>query len=476
MRAVSEGKGVCRDFATSLEYGLEYLVDTHYTGEGIKVDCVVNHGHMWVRVNNFEQFISKTKRRQFMSKNILTITILLTIGLLLEPCVSSADQTDSIIKANNEFAIDLYSRYKSEEGNVFFSPFSISSAIAMTYEGARAETADQIKEVFHFPEDTNLLREAYLSLYNEINREDKKYTLSTANALWAQKDYKFLDEYFSLVDKYYAGKVTNLDFISKTEEARITINTWVEKKTNNRIKDLIPKGMLSPLSRLVLTNAVYFKGFWFKQFNKDNTKEEDFTISKDSTIKVQMMHLTDMARNLRYAETDNLQILELPYEARELSMLILLPKEDDISSIEADLNIKNLLKYKKLLKPEKVELSLPRFKFETKYFMAKDLVRMGITDAFTLGIDFGGKADFSGMTGDRLLNISEVIHQAFVEVNEEGTEAAAATAVVMKVGCAGPMPPPVIKVFKANHPFIFIIQQQNTGNILFIGRVNNPTE
>ena len=430
---------------------------------------------MLYRKGNGNKGGKSRKEKDNMRKNVLTITLLLAIGLLFEPCVSNADDTDNIIQANNEFAFDLYSRYKSKEGNIFFSPFSISSAIAMAYEGARTETADQIKEVFHFPEDTNLLREAYLSLYNEINREDKKYTLNTANALWAQEGYEFLDEYFSLVDKYYAGKVTNLDFINKTEEARITINTWVEKKTNNRIKDLIPKGMLSPLSRLVLTNAVYFKGFWFKQFNKDNTKEEDFTISKDSTIKVQMMHLTDMARNLRYAETDNLQILELPYEARELSMLILLPKEDDINSIEAELNIKNLLKYKKLLKPEKVELSLPRFKFETKYFMAKDLVRMGITDAFTLGIDFGGKADFSGMTGDRLLNISEVIHQAFVEVNEEGTEAAAATAVVME-GCAGPMPPPVIKVFKANHPFIFIIQQQNTGNILFIGRVNNPTE
>ena len=398
---------------------------------------------------------------------------LLAIGLAFLASITFAQDNNSVVNANNRFAFDLYSRYKSKDGNIFYSPYSISSALAMTYEGARGKTAEEMQTVFHFPQDASIRRESFLKIDQQINKKDKKYKLNIANALWAQKDYKFLDDYFGLVEKYYGGKVTNLDFTNETEKSRLIINSWVEKQTNNKIKDLIPPGILNSLTRLVLTNAIYFKGFWLKQFDKKDTKEEDFRVSPDNKIKAQMMRLTGKEANFNYAETDKLQILELPYEGEELSMLILLPKEDDLKAVEESLNSEKLSEWKKLLRNEKVNVYLPKFKFENKYFMAQDLKDMGMPTAFTLGIDFGGEADFSGMTGNKKLNIDMVIHQAFVEVNEEGTEAAAATAVEM-APAAGPSDR--IKIFKADHPFIFIIQNSETGNILFVGRVSDPTK
>jgi serpin B len=397
-----------------------------------------------------------------MKKSLCGSLVLLVVGLLFLSSVVFAQDVSSVVNANNQFAFDLYSKYKSKDGNIFYSPYSISSALAMTYEGARGKTAEEMQAVFHFPQDASRRRDSFSKIYQQINKKDKKYKLSTANALWVQKDYKFLDDYFSLVDKYYGGKVTNLDFVNETEASRLTINSWVEEQTNNKIKDLIPPGILNSLTRLVLTNAIYFKGFWIKQFDKKDTKEEDFRISPDNKIKAQMMRLTGEEANFNYAETDKLQILELPYEGNELSMLILLPKGDDLKAVEESLSSEKLSEWKSLLRSEEVNIYLPKFKFETKYFMAQDLKKMGMPTAFSL------EADFSGMTGQRDLFISQVIHQAFVDVNEEGTEAAAATAVMMETGLAEP------KIFKADHPFIFIIQERETGNILFIGRVSDP--
>lgn len=399
---------------------------------------------------------------------------LLAIGLVFLSSIAFAQDNNSVVNANNQFAFDLYAKYKSKDGNIFYSPYSITSALAMTYEGARGETAEEMRAVFHLPQDAAIRRESFLKIDQKINKKDKKYKLNIANALWAQKDYKFLDDYFGLVEKYYGGKVTNLDFANETEKSRFTINSWIEGQTNNKIKNLIPQGVLQPITRLVLTNAIYFKGSWFKPFDKKGTKEEDFRISPTNKIKTQIMHLTGEEANFNYGETDSLQILELPYEGNDLSMLILLPKEDDLKAIEESLNSEKLSKWKNLLKNEEVNVYLPKFKFETKYFMANDLVNLGMPTAFTPGIDFGGKADFSGMTGNKQLNIDAVIHQAFVDVNEEGTEAAAATAVLMEtLGISMPKP---IKMFKADHPFIFIIQDRETGNILFVGRVSDPTK
>jgi serpin B len=398
--------------------------------------------------------------------------LLSLIGLVIVmSALLYAEDLNSFVTANNQFAFDLYSRYKSDEGNVFFSPYIISTALAMTYEGARGKTAEEIQTVFHFPKDIPALRQSSLEIYQKINKKDKKYKLSTANALWAQKDYRFLDEYFNLIDQYYGGKVTNLDFKNKTEKSRLTINHWVEEQTDDKIKDLIPAGILSPLTRLVLTNAIYFKGFWLKQFNKKDTEETDFMIGPGNKIKTQMMHLSGKEAEFNYAETDQLQILELPYEGDDLSMLILLPKADDLKAVENSLSVEQLAAWQDLLRKEKMNIYLPKFKFETKYFMANDLKQMGMPTAFL------GDVDFSGMTGNKELNIDEVIHQAFVDVNEEGTEAAAeaaaATAVIMAKGAAMPKP---VKEFRADHPFIFIIQEQTTGNILFFGRVSDPTK
>jgi len=412
-----------------------------------------------------------------MKKSLCGSLALLVVGLLFLFSIVFAQDVSSVVNANNQFAFELYAKDKSKDGNIFFSPYSISTALAMTYEGARGKTADEIQSVFHFPKEDSLRRESFLKISNLINKKDKKYTLHTANALWAQKDYPFLEGYFNLIKDYYGGKATNLDFIKETEKSRLTINNWVEKQTNDKIKDLIPS--LDPLTRLVITNAVYFKGFWLQPFDKKYTRDEDFRVGSGNTIKTPMMHLE--GKELNYGETDKLQILELPYEGlalpyeeKDLSMLILLPKGDDLKTAEESLSAEKLSAWKTLLGRQEVKVSLPKFKFEKLYFMKNTLAEMGMPTAFTLGIDFGGKADFSGMTGKKDLNIDEVIHKAFVEVNEEGTEAAAATAVMMMVGAA-PGPSRIIE-FRADHPFIFLIQERETGSILFLGRVSNPTK
>jgi len=426
-----------------------------------------------------------------MNKKLLIIIIIITMlavagGVLrfknidfsnpTEFLTSLVDNTESIplefdtvVGANNQFAFDLYSEYKSEKGNIFFSPYSISTALTMTYEGAKGKTAEEMQAVLRIPKDDEIRRLESEKIYNQINKDSEDYKLSTANALWAQKDYQFLEEYINNVEKYYGGKTTNLDFIRETEKSRVTINDWVEDQTNNKIKNLIPKGAVNGLTRLVLTNAIYFKGTWVLQFNEKDTKDEDFKTGSGQTVKVPMMKLTGDDAEFNYVKADNVQILELPYDGEDLSMLLILSKEGDLEKLEKSINTKKLSEWRCVLEKQRVDIYIPKFKFETKYFMSDTLKEMGMLSAFVFGV-----ADFSGMDRTRDLYITDVIHQAFVEVNEEGTEAAAATAaVVAEWGSAGGEAP-VIPVFRANHPFIFIIQQKETGNILFMGRVNNP--
>ncbi len=392
-----------------------------------------------------------------------------TSAVVLDDSLATQEGVSSVVDANNKFAIDLYSRYKGDEGNIFFSPYSISTALAMTYEGARGQTAEEMRNVLYFPEDNDTRRYSFARIQNEMNKRDKRYQLSTANALWAQKDYPFLEEYFSLMGKHYDAKITNLDFAGETETSRITINSWVEGKTNNKIKDLIPRDKLGPDIMLVLTNAIYFKGDWLKQFDKKNTMEKDFRASPASTVKAQMMSLNGEEAVFNYTETDELQVLELPYAGNELSMIVLLPKGDDLTWLEDSISTDNLTAWRSSLMQQKVNVFMPKFKFETKYSMGNTLKKMGMPAAFTdPNIDPNG-ADFSGMDGGKRLFIGFVIHQAYVDVNEEGTEAAAATAVGMGVTAYQPT-----ATFNADHPFIFIIQEKKTGNILFMGRVSNP--
>ncbi|MEM2981466.1 MAG: serpin family protein, partial [Thermoproteota archaeon] len=241
---------------------------------------------------------------------------------------STPQGIQEVVRANNHFAFKLYSELvKTETGNVFYSPYSLFSALAMTYEGARGETAEEMKNVFGFPA-SDILRLNFAAIYNRINEASKDYELRTGNALWTQKDYPFLEEYLRTVEEYYGGKAAVLDFINEAEESRQTINTFIEEQTNHKIKDLIPLGVLDEYTRLVLTNAIYFKGDWKIAFNESLTSEEDFWIEPDRTVKVQMMHMhPNETIRFNYADMGDVQIIELPYKGENVSMLIMLPKD-----------------------------------------------------------------------------------------------------------------------------------------------------
>ncbi len=393
---------------------------------------------------------------------------------------STQQGIQEVVDANNQFAFELYSELnKVEDGNIFYSPYSISAALAMTYEGAKGQTADEMKSVFHFPE-SNILRPNFAAIYNDINKKNNAYELKTGNALWVQQDYPFLEDYTSRVEQYYGGKAANLDFVRETEKSRQTINAFIEEQTNNKIKDLIPQGVLDPMTRLVLTNAIYFKGTWEWEFDESDTRDQDFKITPTNVVKTPIMYMKPEKAMFNYADTENLQILELPYKGEKISMLILLPKQGEEYDYETDevitydytledieLSSEKLNEYKAQMQETKLDaIYLPKFEFNTKYFMNDALSALGMPTAF-----IGGTADFSGMTTAEKIWIGFVIHQAYVKVDEKGTEAAAATAVGMLGSSAMPT-----NVFRADHPFIFIIQEKETGNILFMGRVNDPTQ
>ncbi|ADN35779.1 proteinase inhibitor I4 serpin [Methanolacinia petrolearia DSM 11571] len=381
---------------------------------------------------------------------------------------------ESVVDANNMFAFEIYKQLSGEnskDDNLFLSPFSISSALALTYEGAKGETADQIKSVFYFPDNIETLRSGYQEVNAGINAGDPEYDLEVANALWAEETYPFLKEYINTAKTYYSANTTNLDFINQPEESRVSINDWVAEKTNDKIEDLIPEGMIDSMTRLVITNAIYFKGTWVLQFDKNMTTEADFTTPSGETVTVEMMKRTDDDAVYGYTETDGLQVLEMPYEnesGKKLSMIVLLPKENDLKAAEDALSADNFEEIENSIKSKQVKVYFPKFKLETEYLLRDILIDIGMPAAFS------GSANFSGMDGTTNLFISNVVHKAFVEVNEEGTEAAAATAVVMASGMSPEKEP--IPVFRADHSFIFMIQDDETGNILFIGRISNPAE
>lgn len=379
---------------------------------------------------------------------------------------SREDHTDleAVVQGNAAFALHLYQQLQArEEGNLFFSPYSISTALAMTCGGARGNTEVQMAQALHFTLGQTRLHPAFASLEARLKtvKERGNAQLKIANALWPQKDYEFLKEYLALTREYYGVLITSLNF-SEAEAARRTINAWGEERTEGKIKNLIPRGILSDLTRLVLTNAIYFKGDWAYQFDKVLTEEAPFWVTPAERLEVPMM---TQVQAFRYAKTAELQILELPYAGDDLSMIVLLPeKVDGLAELEGALTVENLERWGSDLREEEVEVYLPRFRMNCQFRLKDVLKSMGVMDAFS------DEADFSGMDGTQWLYISDVIHQAFVDVNEEGTEAAAATAVVMR---AKYMPPPR-PVFRADHPFVFLIRENDMGSILFLGRVMNP--
>jgi len=384
----------------------------------------------------------------------------------IEEPVTKPEGIDSIITANNYFALNLYKEIKDAEENIFFSPYSLSVALAMTYEGARGKTAEEMRSVFYFPQEDSFRRQSFLKLDSWLTREETEHELNIANALWAQEGFAFLQEYFDVITTYYHGLIENLNFAGDPEGSRIRINKWVEEKTKEKIKDLIPQNFIDASTRLVLTNAIYFKGEWVQEFDEKETREENFYLAPEKTVLVDMMRRLDEEAEFPYYETENLQILEMPYSGEETSMLVLLPKKHNLEEIEEQLTLENLSTWQDNLEEQEVRVYFPKFKLETKYFLGEFLSQMGMPIAFT------GFADFSGITGKKDLIIAEVIHQAFVEVDEKGTEAAAATAVLFKE-IVSPIEP-TIPVFRADRPFIFLIQEEETGSILFMGRVLNP--
>ncbi len=405
-----------------------------------------------------------------MKARLVVLAGLVLAGLcaLCASEVIADEKTDvkAAVKSNNEFAFDLYDKLKEvaekKDGNMFFSPASIETALAMTYAGARGQTAREMKQVLHFTLEDKKLHPAFAKLAKVLSVKKRGLELSIANALWGQKEYKFLPGFLALNKNNYEAGLKEVDFENATEEARQTINKWVEDNTNNRIKDLIKN--LSPSIRLVLTNAIYFKGTWKYQFKKKDTKKEKFQLSKRKSAQVHMMHMKDA--RLKYLKGDGFKALELPYAGGEFSMLILLPdKVDGLDTLEGKLTGKNLKSWlSRMHKQEIAEVALPRFKMTKDYELGKTLAELGMPCAFN-----SARADFSGMTGSKELFIGKVIHKAFVDVSEKGTEAAAATAVTMDSGM--PAPPPV---FRADHPFVFVIRDNKSGAILFMGRVANP--
>ncbi len=369
-----------------------------------------------------------------------------------------------LVRGNQAFALDLYQKLRHNQGNLFFSPYSITTALAMTYAGARGNTETEMAQTLHFKLEQERLHETLAVLQNKLNavQEEGDVLLSVANALWPQIGYDFLASYLDLVRQFYGVSITSLDY-GNPEVARIQINTWVEDETQGKIKDLIPPGMLDSLTMLVLTNAIYFKGNWANQFDEKRTKDTPFWLTPERAVDASMM---TQKRSFRYGGTGGLQVLELPYVGDDLSMVVLLPREiDGLNALEDALTTENLSAWTERIWEQEVEVHLPRFKLSSSFNLGETLVAMGMNDAF-------GDADFSGMTGERDLYISEVLHKAFVDVNEEGTEAAAATAVIMTRMSLVDMGP---TIFKADHPFIFLIRDKFSGSILFLGRVTDPT-
>jgi len=395
------------------------------------------------------------------------VFICMSVNAAAIPDKPKKDSPDvrTLVKGNTTFAFDLYAKLKTSEGNLFFSPYSISAALGMTYAGAKGDTQVQMSRVLHFiPEQAHLHR-AFSGLRQKLSRNGSE--ISIANALWGQGGYPFRKDFVALLAENYGAGLNEVNFREDRESARQTINSWVEKQTRAKIRNLIRPGIFTPLTRLVLTNAIYFKGVWASPFEKERTKEDSFMLSDGREIRVPMMQQKGV---FRYAEKGGIQVLELPYEDSRLSMVILLPRSSgDMTELENSMTPEKL----NLWLPERqrdIIVFLPKFRLTSEFEMAEVLKSMGMRDAFDQGkADFSGMYDRKNVQPGEWLSVSKVIHKAFADVNEEGTEAAAATAAVMRTRS---MPP----VFRADHPFVFFIRDNASESILFFGRVVNPGE
>ena len=401
-------------------------------------------------------------------KCILFVILVLLSGIAQE---SNAERRlipmETLAQDNSAFALDLYHQLRGSEGNVFISPYSISAVLAMAYAGSRGSTEEQMAKALRFSLAQQDLHVAFSALDSQLMKVQERgtITLNVANSLWPQQDYRFLDEYLSLIRKYYGVSITPVDYKKAPEAARETINRWVEKKTEQKIKNLIQPGTLAELTRLVLVSAIHFKGRWVEEFNPARTKNDSFFISPRDSVQIPFMRQEGY---FRYGERDSVRMLELPYHGATLSMLILLPREKNgLPELERRLSAENLSRWERALTWREIDVVLPKFKITSTIRLDKVLSAMGMVDAF-----IPTRADFSGMDAKPgWLFIGAVLHQSYVDVHEEGTEAAAATAIVAPM--AAPSGSPL--VFRADHPFLFLIRENKNKALLFLGKVVDPT-
>ncbi len=395
-------------------------------------------------------------------KQLKTFCAIITALLYFN--IGTAQDYTKQVEKNNQFTFELFNYIEAGNENLFLSPFSVSSALAMTYEGAKEKTRKEMSKVLRFPDNNEQMNQSFKDIISrtQSSKDKKKYTFNIANSLWAQSDFEFLHSYFNTIKKYYNAPIESVNYKNskEREKARLKINAWVAKKTNDKIKDLLDKGALDNDTKLVLVNAVYFIAEWNKTFNKKNTKPDGFYTKAGKTEK-DFMHTSS---RMKYTYSDSIQVLEIPYKNNKASMVILMHDKisqfDEVKKRLTNSYLENLLKKAEY---RNVSLSLPKFKIEYKNDLAETLFDAGMKRAFS------NKADFSGMTCKKELKIDKIIHQTFINVDESGTEAAAATAVIMKrVTSVGPND----KVeFKADKPFVFLIKEKSTGSILFIGQL-----
>lgn len=373
------------------------------------------------------------------------------------------DGTAELAAANTGFALALYDQLRrGEDGNMILSPLSVSAVLAMTFAGAGGETAQQMADVLRFTLLGDRLQVAFQGLLEQLNGDGTLYDLSIAHSLWGQAGYGFLETFTELARIHYGAGLHEIDFCTDPEAARREINDWVADRTRQRIIELLSQGTVDAATRLVLVNAIYLLAAWERPFSPESTSIGSFTLSSGESILVSLMTQTAI---FPYACLETVQVLELPYEGEDLSLLVVLPASGTpLSDVEALLTPDALAEWIGALAPTNVTVHLPPFRLRTAISLRDVLVEMGMPLAFS------DAADFSGLAGGADLSIDDVVHEAFVEVDEKGTEAAAATAVVIRVTSL-PLEP---VSFRADRPFLFLVRHRATGSVLFLGRLVHP--
>jgi serpin B len=372
-----------------------------------------------------------------------------------------------LVQGNTAFGLALYEKIRSSEGNLVFSPYSISAAVGMTYVGTRGETASQIQRALHFPQNETNLPGLFAQLDRTLQTAQSVggAQLNIANSLWPQKQYRFRPEFLDLLKVNYRASITPLDFGRQAEKASRTINRWVDENTRHKIPEIIGPGDLDASTRMVLVNAVYFKGLWDTPFQESATRPDNFHVNAKRMVRVPFMNRQG---SFKYGENELAKVLVIPYRGYQFDMVLLLPLQPDgLGRLEQSLSETNLAEWIGETGEQDVIVSVPKFKMSEDLGLTDNLQALGMRDAFD-----AGRANFSGMDGNpHWLYLSKAMHKAFVEVNEKGTEAAAATGMALIPMGLHTEPPPKPKEFRADHPFLFLIRESSTGCILFMGRV-----